>query len=79
MRCLFAVSNRQCCFIMLCILDCLQPDPAIENGFLNGSTKFGEVASIGCNAGYKVKGDATALCQTDGTWAKLPTCDLVGK
>ena len=60
-------------------LDCLQPDPAIGNGFLSGSTKFGEGASIGCNAGYEVVGDDTALCQTDGTWAALPTCDPVGK
>ena len=58
-------------------VDCGPPPPAPPNGVLSAPiTLYGATASYYCSSGYALRGEATLVCQDDGTWSgTAPTCD----
>jgi len=42
----------------------------------NANTTFGSVVRYSCNTGYKIEGNNTRVCQTNGSWTgKDPSCE----
>ena len=56
------------------IVDCGSlPDPANGQVTLNG-TGFHSMANYTCDPGYGLVGNATRICQLDGTWSGSVSC-----
>ncbi|XP_053387247.1 uncharacterized protein LOC123541978 [Mercenaria mercenaria] len=56
------------------LIDCGDPTP--ERGSRNSSdSTYGSLVFISCETGYNISGNATIICQGDGTWSDIPVCD----
>ena len=62
-------------FISCTVVDC-NPLTAPANGLVDHpQTTFMSTATYSCDTGYVVEGQATRMCQADGTWSgSEPTC-----
>ena len=53
------------------VVDCGRP-PDLANGhFTRNGTFLGDTATYTCDTGYTLVGNATRICQNDGTWSDL--------
>ena len=53
-------------------------NPANGQLSLNG-TVFETIATYTCDSGFKLIGNDTRVCQSDGTWSESPTCESILK
>ncbi|XP_014669248.1 PREDICTED: sushi, von Willebrand factor type A, EGF and pentraxin domain-containing protein 1-like isoform X2 [Priapulus caudatus] len=60
-------------------ISCAYPD-AISRGYItvDGSGTYGDSVTYSCEAGYRLVGDATRVCNMSGEWSALePRCEKV--
>ena len=52
-----------------------------ENGLVStdGGFGFGQIASYSCEEGYRLVGDVTRHCTSQGWNGSLPYCSIIGK
>lgn len=54
-------------------------DPTPENGLVNtSSTSYETAVYVTCEKGYKLIGEESIVCQSNGTWSNQPACKLIG-
>ncbi|XP_008426204.1 sushi, von Willebrand factor type A, EGF and pentraxin domain-containing protein 1 isoform X1 [Poecilia reticulata] len=57
---------------------CGRPSPIPHGRVLGSETGFNSKLKYECDEGYKLTGDPTVVCQSDGLWDKPPPrCDIV--
>lgn len=57
---------------------CGKPSPILYGHVLGSEFGYNSKVKYECDEGYKLSGDPTLVCQSDGLWDKLPPqCDMV--
>ncbi|XP_074650374.1 sushi, von Willebrand factor type A, EGF and pentraxin domain-containing protein 1-like [Tubulanus polymorphus] len=61
------------------IVDCGKPSAPAQGSVVAQVTTYGNRATFSCNNNYKLVGQSSALCLSDGTWSsQIPKCEVIG-
>ena len=56
------------------MVNCRTLSPPANGQVTQTGTEFESTAEYSCDAGFRLIGNDTIVCQADGTWSDPPTC-----